>query len=301
MNQFIILLQQYPMCFYIIVSVFGLLIGSFLNVVIYRLPIMMERAFKQDASEYFNIDSATATLDKNADSTTDDAPFNLSLPRSTCPSCQHQITALENIPIISYLLLRGKCSHCKTNISSRYPLIELLTGVLSLAVALKFGVTWQFVAALIFTWSLIALTFIDFDTMLLPDSIVLPILWLGLLCNSALLFTDLNSAFFGAITGYLSLWTIYWAFKLIRGKEGMGYGDFKLFALIGAWLGWQFLPITILLSSLVGAIIGIILLIRRNSGTEMAIPFGPYLAIAGWIALMWGDKINQTYLGYMGL
>lgn len=299
MNQFITLLQQHPTYFYIIASVFGLLIGSFLNVVIYRLPIMMERAFKKDASEYFNLDNATSTLDKN--SSTNDAPFNLSLPRSTCPKCQHQITALENIPVISYLLLRGKCSNCKVKISPRYPLIELLTGVLSLVVALKFGVTWQALAALIFTWSLIALTFIDFDTMLLPDSIVIPILWLGLFCNSFLLFTDLSSAFFGALAGYLSLWTIYWTFKLIRGKEGMGYGDFKLFALIGAWLGWQYLPVTILLSSFVGAIIGIILITQRKKNTDMAIPFGPYLAVAGWIALMWGAQINQAYLGYIGL
>jgi len=299
MNQFITLLQQHPMYFYIIASVLGLLIGSFLNVVIYRLPIMMERAFKKDASEYFNLDNATSTLDKN--SSNNDAPFNLSLPRSTCPKCQHKITALENIPVISYLLLRGKCSNCKTKISPRYPLIELLTGVLSLVVALKFGVTWQALAALIFTWSLITLTFIDFDTMLLPDSIVLPILWLGLFCNSFLLFTDLTSAFFGALAGYLSLWAIYWAFKFIRGKEGMGYGDFKLFALIGAWLGWQYLPVTILLSSFVGAMIGIILMTQRKKDTDIAIPFGPYLAVAGWIALMWGAQINQAYLGYIGL
>jgi len=301
MNQFITLLHQYPMYFYIIISVLGLLIGSFLNVVIYRLPIMMERAFKRDASEYFNIDTATATLDKSSNVEHENTPFNLSLPRSACPTCQHQITALENIPVISYLLLRGKCSKCKEKISPRYPLVELLTGLLSLAVAIKFGVTWQVVAALIFTWSLITLTFIDFDTMLLPDSIVLPILWLGLICNSTLLFTDLNSAFLGAVIGYLSLWGLYWAFKLIRGKEGMGYGDFKLFALIGAWLGWQYLPLTILLSSFVGAVIGITLIIQRNKGTEMAIPFGPYLAIAGWIALMWGDKINPLFFGHIGL
>lgn len=299
MNQFIILLQQQPIYFYTMITILGLLIGSFLNVVIYRLPVMMERAFKKDAGEYFNLDNATDTLDTKHNET--DAIFNLSVPRSTCPNCKHKITAIENIPVVSFLFLKGKCSDCKIKISPRYPLIELLTGVLSLAVAFQFGVTWQVVAALILTWSLIALTFIDFDTMLLPDSIVLPVLWLGLFCNNLMLFTDLQSAFIGALAGYLSLWSIYWAFKLITGKEGMGYGDFKLFALIGAWLGWQYLPLTILLSSVVGAVIGIALMINRNKDTTMAIPFGPYLAIAGWIALMWGEQINQAYLGHMGL
>ncbi len=299
MNQFIILLQQQPIYFYTLITILGLLIGSFLNVVIYRLPVMMERAFKKDAGEYFNLDNATDTLDTKHNET--DAIFNLSIPRSACPNCKHKITAIENIPVVSFLFLKGKCSDCKIKISPRYPLIELLTGVLSLVVAFQFGVTWQVVAALILTWSLITLTFIDFDTMLLPDSIVLPILWLGLFCNNLMLFTDLQSAFIGALAGYLSLWSIYWAFKLITGKEGMGYGDFKLFALIGAWLGWQYLPLTILLSSVVGAVIGIVLMINRNKNTTMAIPFGPYLAIAGWIALMWGEQINQAYLGYMGL
>lgn len=299
MNQFIILLQQQPIYFYTMITILGLLIGSFLNVVIYRLPVMMERAFKKDAGEYFNLDNAIDTLDTEHNET--DAIFNLSVPRSTCPNCNHKIIAVENIPVVSFLFLKGKCSDCKIKISPRYPLIELLTGVLSLAVAFQFGVTWQVIAALILTWSLIALTFIDFDTMLLPDSIVLPVLWLGLFCNNLMLFTDLQSAFIGALAGYLSLWSIYWAFKLITGKEGMGYGDFKLFALIGAWLGWQYLPLTILLSSVVGAVIGIALMINRNKDTTMAIPFGPYLAIAGWIALMWGEEINQAYLGYMGL
>lgn len=299
MNQFITLLQQQPIYFYLIITTLGLLVGSFLNVVIYRLPIMMERAFKQDAGEYFNLDNAKDTLDNNKN--VDNAVFNLSVPRSACPSCNHQITAIENIPVISYLFLKGKCSRCKTKISPRYPLIELFTGVLSLVVAFQFGVTWQAVLALILTWALITLTFIDFDTMLLPDSIVLPILWLGLFCNSEMIFTNLHNAVIGAIAGYLSLWSIYWAFKLITGKEGMGYGDFKLFALIGAWLGWQYLPLTILLSSVVGAVIGIALMINRSKDTTMAIPFGPYLAIAGWIALMWGEKINHAYLGYMGL
>lgn len=299
MNQFIVLLQQQPIYFYIIITILGLLIGSFLNVVIHRLPIMMERAFKADAGEYFSLDTATATLDKNPNTSTTDQLFNLAVPRSTCPNCQHNISALENIPVISYLWLKGKCRGCQTKISARYPLIELLCAALSLVIALQFGVTWQAVAALVFTWSLVALTFIDFDTMLLPDSIVLPVLWLGLLCNSFGLFTDLQSAFFGAVAGYLSLWAIYWGFKLVTGKEGMGYGDFKLFALMGAWLGWEYLPLTILLSSVVGAVIGIALMLNR--GKSMPIPFGPYLAIAGWIAMMWGEQINNAYLSYIGL
>lgn len=297
MNQFVVLLQQQPLYFYGLVFVFSLLIGSFLNVVIHRLPIMMERAFKSEAEEYFSLENAESPLDKNQDNET----FNLAVPRSACPQCNHQITALENIPVISYLILRGKCSKCKTPISKRYPFVEFITALLSLGVALKFGVSWQAVAAIVLTYALVTLTFIDFDTMLLPDSIVLPILWLGLFANTSGLFTDLNSAFFGAVAGYLSLWAVYWSFKLLTGKEGMGYGDFKLFALIGAWLGWQYLPLTILLSSVVGAVIGIALMINRNKGREMAIPFGPYLAIAGWIALMWGEQINTAYLGYMGL
>lgn len=297
MNQFVVLLQQQPLYFYGLIFVFSLLIGSFLNVVIHRLPIIMERAFKSEAKEYFSLENADSPLDKHQDSEV----FNLAVPRSACPQCDHQITALENIPVISYLMLKGKCSECKAPISKRYPFVEFITALLSFAVALKFGVSWQAIAAIVLTYALVTLTFIDFDTMLLPDSIVLPILWLGLFANTGGLFTDLNSAFFGAVAGYLSLWAVYWSFKLLTGKEGMGYGDFKLFALIGAWLGWQYLPLTILLSSVVGAVIGIALMINRNQGREMAIPFGPYLAIAGWIALMWGEQINNAYLGYMGL
>ncbi len=296
MNQFISLLQQQPMYFYGLVFIFSLLIGSFLNVVIHRLPIMMERAFKSEAKEYFSMDNVDSPLEKS----NNNQIFNLAVPRSACPQCNHQITAAENIPVISYLFLKGKCSSCKTSIPLRYPFVELVTGLLSLVVAIKFGVSWQALAAIVLTWSLVALTFIDFDTMLLPDSIVLPILWLGLFANSAMLFTDLNSAFFGAVAGYLSLWAVYWSFKLLTGKEGMGYGDFKLFALIGAWLGWQYLPLTILLSSVVGTVIGITLMLNRDNKRNIAIPFGPYLAIAGWIALMWGEQINNAYLKYMG-
>ena len=288
MNHIITLFEQHPLYFNVFILILGLLVGSFLNVVIHRLPIMMEREFKAEASEYFELEPQ-----KHQGS------YNLTIPRSCCPNCHHQITALENIPLLSYLLLKGKCSKCSNKISIRYPFVELLTGLLSLAVAMHFGVGWQTAAALILTWCLVALTFIDLDKMLLPDSIVLPLLWLGLIINLNGLFTDINSAVIGAAIGYLSLWSIYWAFKLLTGKEGMGYGDFKLFALIGAWFGWQFLPVVILLSSIAGAIIGITILVIRGQDKNIPIPFGPYLAIAGWITLIWGEQINNAYLGYL--
>lgn len=293
MTEILQVFEQFPNYFYALVTIFGLLIGSFLNVVIHRLPIMMEREFKRDASEYFELKETSVGNEPDV--------YNLVLPRSACPKCQHQITALENIPVISYMFLRGKCSQCQVKISPRYPLVELVTGLLSLVVAWQFGPTWQCLAALLLTWSLIALTCIDFDTMLLPDSIVLPMLWLGLAVNVSGGFVDLNSAVIGAMAGYLSLWSIYWAFKLLTGKDGMGYGDFKLFALIGAWLGWQALPVTILLSSIVGAIIGISIMVIRGQDKNIPMPFGPFLAIAGWIALLWGNDINRAYLNYMGL
>ena len=288
MNELLNLFSQQPTVFAIFVLILGLLIGSFLNVVIHRLPIMMEREFKTDAIEYFELDQPQSN-DK----------FNLVVPRSACPNCQHQISALENIPLVSYLWLKGQCSQCSTKISARYPLVELLTGLLSMAVALQFGVTWQCLAALILTWSLVALTFIDIDKMLLPDSIVLPMLWLGILLNLDSLFVDINSSIIGAAIGYLSLWTIFWGFKLVTGKEGMGYGDFKLFALFGAWFGWQYLPTIILLSSIAGAVIGITILAVRGQDKNIPIPFGPYLAVAGWIVLMWGEHINNAYLNYI--
>jgi len=293
MNEIVSLLNQYPSYFNALILVLGLLIGSFLNVVIHRLPLMMERQFKQEASEYFNLESELELAD-----TQSQLPYNLVLPRSGCPKCKHQITALENIPLLSYLWLKGKCSQCNNQISVRYPLVELLTGLLSLVVAIKFGLSWQCLAALILTWSLVALTFIDIDKMLLPDSIVLPLLWLGILLNLNGMFTDLPSAVIGAALGYLSLWSIYWGFKLLTGKEGMGYGDFKLFALIGAWFGWEYLPMTILLSSVAGAIIGISILAIKGQDKNIPIPFGPYLAIAAWVTLIWGEQINQAYLSY---
>lgn len=285
--------QAFPNFSLICVLVLGLLVGSFLNVVIFRLPKMMERDWQEQCRDFIATNGDITNLP------TQDAsgePFNLMVPRSRCPSCGHQIRAWENIPVISYLALGGKCSACKTKISARYPIIELTTGLLSVAAIYYVGFSWQGLAALVFTWSLIALTMIDFDTYLLPDDITLPLLWLGLIVNSFGGFTDLPSALWGAIAGYLSLWSVYKVFKLLTGKEGMGYGDFKLLAALGAWMGWQMLPQIILLSSLVGAVIGISLILIRGRDKNIPIPFGPYLAIAGWIAFIWGDAINQSYL-----
>jgi leader peptidase (prepilin peptidase)/N-methyltransferase len=271
------------------ITVLGLLFGSFLNVVIYRLPIMMQREWEFQAAEVSgkHIDQSDI--------------FNLSTPRSSCPHCGHAITALENIPVISYLLLGGKCRSCRTGISVRYPLIEALTAVLSAIVSWHFGFTWACAGALLLTWSLITLTFIDLDHQLLPDKITLPLVWFGLFFNLFGVFTDLSSSVVGAIAGYLSLWSIYHLFRLITGKEGMGYGDFKLLAALGAWMGWQSLPMIVLLSSLVGAVVGITLILLRNHQRDVPIPFGPYLAAAGWIAFLWGDQINAVYLSTFGL
>jgi len=269
--------------------VLGLLIGSFLNVVVYRLPIMMQRDWRAQAREILE-------LPAEAQGET----FNLVLPDSRCPHCGHKIRPWENIPVVSYLFLRGKCSSCKSPISLRYPLVELACGLLSAYVAWHFGFTWQAGAMLLLTWGLLAMSLIDADHQLLPDALVLPLLWLGLIVNAFGLFTSLEDALWGAVAGYLSLWSVYWLFKLITGKEGMGYGDFKLLAMLGAWGGWQVLPLTILLSSLVGAVLGIIMLRLRNSDASTPIPFGPYLAIAGWIALLWGEQITSGYLQVVG-
>lgn len=277
-----------PAVYITFVTFFGLIIGSFLNVVIHRLPKMMERDWLRQCQELQNPGNLPA--DENG------ARYNLVVPRSACPACGHQITALENIPLISYAFLRGKCAGCKTPISLRYPLIEALSGLLAGAVAWKFGVSSTALAALVFTFALIALTFIDFDTQLLPDDITLPLLWLGLLFNIGGGFTDLQSAVVGAMAGYLILWSIYWLFKLVTGKEGMGYGDFKLLAAIGAWFGWQLLPAVILLSSVVGSVIGIGLMVLARHGREVPIPFGPYLALGGIAALFWGPQLSRLYL-----
>lgn len=281
---FLLLAESQPF-FLSFVFVVSLMVGSFLNVVIYRLPIMMERGWKQEFQSYFHPD----------ESVEHQAPFNLVKPDSTCPQCKHKIRAWENIPLLSWLWLRGKCSSCKTPISIRYPSVELLTGLLSLMVAWHFGFGAQAFAGVVFTWCLVAMTFIDLDKMLLPDQITLPLMWLGLLLSIDPVFVSASDAIIGAAAGYLSLWSIYWAFKLLTDKEGMGYGDFKLLAALGAWLGWQQLPIVILLSSFVGAVIGITYLSIKSKDQSQPIPFGPYLAIAGWITFLYGDWIAQQY------
>ncbi len=265
-------------------GILGLMVGSFLNVVVHRLPRMMERDWHCQCAELRGEDIA------------ENEPLTLAVPGSRCPECAHPITALENIPVISWLFLRGKCSACHTPISPRYPIVEALTGLLTALAAAHFGPGWAAAGACLLIWALIALTFIDFDTQLLPDSITLPLLWSGLLFNLFGTYTDLQSAVIGAIAGYLSLWSVYWGFKLVTGKEGMGYGDFKLLAALGAWLGWQILPLTILLSSLVGAVVGIGLIILAKRGRNVPMPFGPYLAAAGLLALFWGKELTQTYL-----
>lgn len=282
-------LASHVLAFVLCALLIGLLVGSFLNVVIFRLPKMMQRDWREQAREILELPGEPET-----------ATFNLVLPNSQCPHCAHEIKPWENIPVISYLFLRGKCSSCKAPISLRYPLIELTCGLLSAYIAWHFGFTWQAGAMLLLTWGLLAMSLIDADHQLLPDSLVLPLLWLGLIANSFGLFTSLEDALWGAIAGYLSLWSVYWLFKLITGKEGMGYGDFKLLAMLGAWGGWQVLPLTILLSSLVGAVLGLIMLRLRNAETSTPIPFGPYLAIAGWIALLWGERITSSYLQIAG-
>lgn len=261
------------------------MIGSFLNVVIYRLPEMMKRNWLQQCAELRGeiIESQTT--------------FNLITPRSACIHCGHKVTALENIPIISYLTLRGRCSQCHTHISLRYPAVETITAFMSGFVAWYFGFSFIMIATLILVWALIALAVIDLNTQLLPDDITLPLLWMGLLVNMNNGFTDIHSAIIGAVAGYLSLWLIYWGFKLITGKEGMGYGDFKLLSAIGAWLGWSMLPLVIILSSLVSALVGIGLIVAAKLKKNIPIPFGPYLVGGALIALFWGEKLNHAYFG----
>ena len=275
---FITLIQNTPFFFISQSAVVGLMIGSFLNVVIYRLPKMMERTWQQQCAELRG--ESVETL----------PAFNLSVPRSTCPDCGHKITVLENIPILSYLFLRGRCSQCRKKISWRYPMVELFSGVISGFVAWYFGYSFIAIAALIFCWAMITLTLIDLDTQLLPDDITLPLLWLGLLINLTGGFTDISSAVIGAVIGYLVLWTIFWGFKLATGKEGMGYGDFKLLAAIGAWFGWSMLPLVVVLSSLVGAVVGISLIVFKKHKSSVPIPFGPFLAGGALIALLLGQS-----------
>jgi leader peptidase (prepilin peptidase)/N-methyltransferase len=290
---FFSLLQSNPILFTVVASVIGLLVGSFLNVVIYRLPVMLEKSWRSQCTELLELPE---TGEQNKQE-----PFNIVTPRSKCPHCGHKIRAWENIPVISYLVLRGKCASCKNPISIRYPIIELVTGVLSAIVAWHFGFGWAATGALLLTWALIALSVIDIDHQILPDNITLPFLWLGLFLAIFGIFTDSHSSIIGALAGYLSLWLVYHAFKFLTGKEGMGFGDFKLLAMLGAWMGWHSLPIVILMSSLVGAVTGIAMILILGRDRNLPIPFGPYLAAAGWITLLWGNQFMDYYLSISGL
>jgi Type II secretory pathway, prepilin signal peptidase PulO and related peptidases len=285
-----------------IVFVVGLMVGSFLNVVVYRLPIMMYGGWRKECIEFLELAPEAVPLSQSAGNMllTEEEPFNLVLPLSRCSSCKAPIKPYQNIPVLSYLFLKGKCAHCGASISWRYPAIELLAAVLSAVVAWHFGYTLQTLFALLLTWSLIALTFIDIDHHLLPDSINLPMIWLGLILSLFGLYTDAHSSIIGAAAGYGSLWLVFHLFKLATGKDGMGFGDFKLLALFGAWLGWQSLPLIVLLSTLTGAVLGVASIIFAKRDHSAPIPFGPYLAIAGWIALIWGESINRIYLASIG-
>ena len=280
------LLESSRLFFAVATGALGLIVGSFLNVVIYRLPVIMDRAWTRECQEHSGESASTDKQER----------FNLLAPASRCPQCNHHITAAENIPVISYLFLKGRCSDCGTAISMRYPAVEMVTAILSVITALHFGYSVQTLAALGFTWALIPLFLIDFDHQILPDSITLPLLWGGLLLSLFSLFTDSQSSIIGAAAGYLSLWTIFNTFKLLTGKEGMGYGDFKLLGAIGAWTGWQVLPVVILFSSAVGAAIGITLILFKGRDHSQPMPFGPFLAAAGWVTLLWGNDIIRLYL-----
>jgi len=282
------LLESSQLFMIITSGAFGLVVGSFLNVVIHRVPIMLHRDWTRDCREH---------LDPGTQDTQPTDAYNLITPASRCPKCDHRISALENIPVLSYLFLKGRCSGCSTAISLRYPVVEIATAILSVITVLHFGYSLQTLAALAFTWTMIPLFLIDFDTQLLPDSITLPLLWAGLLVSLCSLFVDSQTSIIGAVAGYLSLWTIYQLFKLATGKEGMGFGDFKLLAAIGAWLGWQALPVVILFSSVVGATIGITLILFKGRDHNLPMPFGPFLAAAGWITLLWGNDFINFYLG----
>ena len=290
------LMTESPLLFVIAVFVLALLVGSFLNVVIHRLPLMMERAWREQCEE----------LSSSPAPTLPEGRFDLVVPRSRCPGCGHQITAMQNIPVISYLALGGKCAGCGKKISARYPAVEVLTALLSAVVAWRFGFGWESAAAIGMTWTLVAISMIDVDTQYIYDSVVLPLLWAGLTLSlfhpvdgAGTLFIDPSSAIVGALAGYLSLWSVYHLFRLLTGKEGMGYGDFKLLAALGAWLGWKALPLIILMSAVVGAVTGIVMIATRLQERSQPIPFGPYLAAAGWIAMLWGRDIVNWYLDYM--
>lgn len=290
--------EVYPAALFVVAGLVGLIFGSFLNVVAYRVPIMMGRAWREQCAE---LDSSDLPEPEHAAG----KPFNLIKPDSACPACGGAVAACHNIPVLSYLLLRGCCAHCGTKISIRYPLLEAATAILSLIVAWVFGPSWQLLLALPFTWTMIALSVIDIDHKLLPDSMTLPLLWAGLLASlfqsgDGALFTDVSSSVIGAAAGYLSLWSVYQVFKLLTGKEGMGYGDFKLLAALGAWIGWELLPLVIMLSAAVGAVVGTAMIMLGGNSRDTQIPFGPYLAAAGWIALLWGEQLTQSYLQMLG-
>jgi len=287
----IAMLSASPLLTAVCVAIISLLIGSFLNVVILRVPIMMFREWKRDALEMDGSLPKHPALDDLS------KPFNLIKPDSHCPKCGNKIRAWQNIPVISWLLLKGKCNACGEPISVRYPIVELATALLSAALIIKFPWGWQLAAMLVFTWLLIAMSVIDIDYQILPDTMTLALLWIGLLVNSQGLFTDLHNAVYGAAAGYLALWSVYWLFKLVTGKEGMGFGDFKLLGALGAWLGISALPVIILMSSVVGAVVGIAGILILGRDKNVPIPFGPYLAAAGWIAAMWGNDITGWYLG----
>jgi len=284
---------DFPLIFTGLMALLGLLVGSFLNVVILRFPAMMEAEWKSQCLELLDCDCS-----KNSEEEDEKKSFNLVFPNSHCPKCKTELKAWDNIPVLSFLSLRGKCRYCSTKISPRYPLIEAVTAILSAYTAFHFGFGCQCAAALVLLWVLISLSVIDFDHQLLPDDLTFPLLWLGLLLSLFGIFTDLNSAVVGAMVGYLSLWSVYWLFKLVTGKEGMGYGDFKLLAVLGAWFGWKLIPLIIILSSLVGAFVGIALILILGRDKNIPIPFGPYLAAAGWIAMLWGEAIISYYLRF---
>lgn len=288
--EIIIAVSQYPFVYFPFIIFLGLCVGSFLNVVVFRTPKIMEQEFRKECCDFLDIK-------EESDQKKNEQTFiSLSKPHSTCPHCKTKIKPYHNIPVVSYLLLRGRCASCKAAISKRYPLVEFVTGLLTVLTIVLLGFTPEGLTALLLLWFLIALTLIDADTQLLPDHLTLPLLWLGLIANSFELYTNLHDAVWGAIAGYLALWSVYWLFKLLTGKEGMGFGDFKLLAALGAWMGWQFLPLIILLSSFVGAVIGITGIIIFGRNKNVPIPFGPYLAIAGWIALLFGQQIIDFYL-----
>jgi len=279
--------DQSPALLISAVFLLGLTVGSFLNVVIHRIPEMMKREWREQSIEFLELEDQYQNEDKST--------YNLIKPDSHCPKCDHKIRWFENIPLISYVVLRGKCSNCKTPISARYPIVELLTGIFSALIAWKFGFSLQTFSAIFLTWGIVAMVGIDYDHQLLPDSLTLPLLWLGLIVNTQNLFTTLPSAVIGAAAGYLSLWSIYWIFKLVTGKEGMGHGDFKMLAMVGAWLGWVVLPMTILISAVVGLCVMLPQMLFMGRDRTKAFAFGPFIGIAGWIMLMWGDKILQFF------